>query len=297
MNIKLLITLSILSSSYFCFGQYNSIFGENSTKYLIFETISDGSEVNEHISSSTIEDEGKIYHVFPTFLVREDVTTGKIWKRSSLTTDEILIMDMSLELGDTMHLSQSDFYNIYYEQVEQEYAIVQNVFYNQYGKNISLDCHTNNPLIYQFAEDESVPLKFIEGIGPNFGYCYGSFIYPADTYLVCSYKDDTLSYVNTEFETCDSTIFWIVGSNSVNTNEISKFHCFPNPNNGNFEISCPVYFTGNIKILDLKGNILYNGHIINQKSIKLNLPYLSRGIYSLVLEYNNKQEVIKLIII
>jgi hypothetical protein len=155
-------------------SQYKSLFGDNSTKYLIFETIFDGSQVNEHTSLGIIEDNDYLYHQFQFVLIREDTVTGKVWKRSSLTDEEVLIMDMSLNIGDTMYLSQTNFCELVYADGNHGYALVQNIFYDENGKNIELNCHINNPLLINHTTEALTPLKFIEGIGPNYSIYYTS---------------------------------------------------------------------------------------------------------------------------
>jgi hypothetical protein len=278
-------------------SQYKSLFGDNSTKYLIFETIFDGSQVNEHTSLGIIEDNAYLYHQFQLGLIREDTVTGKVWKRASLSDEEVLIMDMSLNIGDTMYLSQTNFYGLVYEDGNQGYALVQNIFYNEYGKNIELNCHTNNPLTTDFSTEESIPLRFIEGIGPNYSMFYGFIFYPENTYLVCSYKDDTLAFTNTEFNTCDSTIFWEVGQNSgpLFNKDAQAFYCFPNPNNGTFNILCSNNFSGELEIIDLAGNTIFTKTILNSTSINLSAPDLKNGIYIIVLKNNLQSKRIRLV--
>ncbi len=298
MNQKIiLLSLLLVIGSLSSFCQFKSLFGDNSTKYSIFETISDGSEVNEHSSLGIIEDDGYLYHQIQYYLIREDTVTGKVWRRTSLSEEEVLIMDMSLNVGDTMYLSQSNFIDIAYATGNQGYALVQNVFYNEYGKNIELNCHTNNPLLWFYTTEYSIPLKFIEGIGPNYSYCYGFF--PLNSYLVCSYKDDTLAFTNTEFNTCDSILFWVVGEAGINeaikTFPKMECSCYPNSNYSSYSILCPDSFTGNISIYNIHGKTLFSTEINKELSFEVSLKNFESGIYILNFSNNTGYQPLKLI--
>ncbi len=301
MNQKIiLLSLLLVIGSLSSFCQFKSLFGDNSTKYSIFETISDGSEVNEHSSLGIIEDDGYLYHQIQYYLIREDTVTGKVWRRTSLSEDEVLFMDMSLNIGDTMYLSQSNFIDLAYASPDnQGYALVQNVFYNEYGKNIELNCHTNNHLMaYYTSPVESIPLRFIEGIGPNYSMLYG-LIYPSNTYLVCSYKDDTLAFTNTEFNTCDSTLFWVVGEAGINeaikTFPKMECSCYPNSNYSSYSILCPDSFTGNISIYNIHGKTLFSTEINKELSFEVSLKNFESGIYILNFSNNTGYQPLKLI--
>jgi hypothetical protein len=271
---KIFLLTVLLTASTLMHCQYKSLFGNNSTKYLIFETFLNGSEVNDHLSLGIIEDNDYLYHQFQFVLIREDTVTGKVWKRASLSDEEVLIMDMSLNIGDTMYLSQTNFYGLVYEVGNEGYALVQNIFYNEYGKNIELNCHTNNPLTTDFSTEESIPLRFIEGIGPNYSMFYGYLFYPENPYLVCSHKDDTLAFINTEFNTCDSTLFWEVGVNAVvNIFPKMQYSYHPNADYNSYNILFSDSFNGKISLYSISGMELFTSQINNELCLVLKKVY------------------------
>ena len=97
---------------------------------------------------------------------REDVTTGKAWfmsaieTMSGLDTVEYLIMDLSLNVGDT--------FLIYQPWNEVITSIIDSVYYISGVKHVQTNYHF-------WGSDE--PLTFIEGVGTNYslGYMHDSF--------------------------------------------------------------------------------------------------------------------------
>ncbi len=103
-------------------------------------------------------------------LLREDYETGKVWMRdyvndgSGMVEQEVLLMDMSLEMGDSIQIPILDIH-------ELEWVHVISVF-SLYGRKvIEFDYPVTgicsdidgNPVVY----DPGINLQFIEGVGTN----------------------------------------------------------------------------------------------------------------------------------
>lgn len=168
---------------------YASIFGEDSTRMSIlveypdlFQTMTfigrEGDTVlkGEHIylSFQTIPFTGA-----GTYFLREEVETGKVWAIYPMDHDEQerLIMDMTLEMGDTM------FYPSPHGGID---AIpVVEVFTLNGRKHIKMKMDL--PL---FSDDS---LTFIEGVGPTGGFTW-QLLYRS--VLLCSYVDEQQIFQN-----------------------------------------------------------------------------------------------------
>jgi aminopeptidase N len=65
---------------------------------------------------------------------------------------------------------------------------------------------------------------------------------------------------------------------------INNINIFPNPNSGNFKVTLPENFTGQISIFNISGNKVFEQNLENKNStLALNLESLSNGLYVLQL--------------
>ena len=174
----LVISFLFLSSSNVLLAQnYNSIFGiENTTWKTPFCNL-DQAHIKEQVSEMESMINGETYKMVGTVysggvsydlagidangFTREDETAGKAWfmstieTMSGLDTVEYLIMDLSLNVGDT--------FLIYQPWNEVITSIIDSVYYISGVKHVQ-----TNYLFW--GSDE--PLTFIEGIGTNYGLSY-----------------------------------------------------------------------------------------------------------------------------
>jgi hypothetical protein len=88
------------------YGQYKPIANGDSISWHLKHEIWDGAILEELVLSDTITLNNKVY--FQTFLkdslfgyFREDTTTGRAWFWTTYDTTEYLIMDLSLNVGDS----------------------------------------------------------------------------------------------------------------------------------------------------------------------------------------------------
>ena len=174
-SITLLLFLSICNDS---FSQnYNSIFGIENTNWKMPFCNLDIADVKEQMSEvetvinglnykkvGTVTPNGVFYDLkgFDTNgFTREDVSSGKAWFMSTMETIlgmdtlEFLVMDLSLNIGDTfmIHKPWNDVIT----------SIIDSVYFISGVKHVQTDYH---------FWGSSQPLTFIEGIGTNYGLSY-----------------------------------------------------------------------------------------------------------------------------
>jgi len=174
-SITLLLFLSICNDS---FSQnYNSIFGIENTNWKMPFCNLDIADVKEQMSEvetvinglnykkvGTVTPNGVFYDLngfYTNGFTREDVSSGKAWFMSTMETIlgmdtlEFLVMDLSLNIGDTfmIHKPWNDVIT----------SIIDSVYFISGVKHVQTDYH---------FWGSSQPLTFIEGIGTNYGLSY-----------------------------------------------------------------------------------------------------------------------------
>ncbi len=107
--------------------------------------------------------------------IREDGATGKVWIRDyikvgkELVEKEVLVMDMSLEEGDSIQIPISNLNQL-------EWVYVDRV-YEEFGKKIIEFDYIVRTVEYQKSGRPQILkepdyLQFIEGVGPNIGWAF-----------------------------------------------------------------------------------------------------------------------------
>jgi len=200
---------------------------------------------------------------------REDVDAGKIWFTPPDYTDEYLIMDLSLTIGDTFDLP------VYNNTIPIK---VVNIYYIDQRKCIEFD--------YQTEWDE--PLRFIEGVGRNIAMC--SFWFGEFTYAACKYNAGELAYVNSNpnFIGCelDPAGISIIHSNHVRV--------YPNPAGERLFVACDGLDCHEMTILifNVNGMEVYRNRVNANETIDIT-PF-NKGLYLIQIFYNNNFKKIKL---
>lgn len=191
----------------------------------------------------------------PMGKIREELNTGRLWYKRPSHNTEILIMDMTLALGDTFEIDAG------------HWVMVDSVFYLDNRKVIRFDMDSG---WYE-------KIMFIEGVGPNISIIYRYDGY-STFYASCKYQDNELIYVNdnnTYFEGCQpSTI-------GINTPFIENlFKIFPNP--------CKDYFIVDINTALNNESALFifntNGHLLRKIHLfgfhnRISIGDLKKGVY------------------
>jgi hypothetical protein len=202
--------------------------------------------------------------------IREDANIGKIWYTPPDYTDEFLIMDLSLSIGDTFELPVFN---------TTTPIVVIDVYYIDQRKYIEFD--------YQTEWNE--PLRFIEGIGRNIAL--HQFWLIGFSYVACKYNSGELVYINSNpnFNQCelDPTGLETVQENlvKVHPNPIGDllYITFAEPDCRNMDIS----------IFNINGIEVYRNKA--QANQVIDLATFQKGLYLIQISYKNSFKNIKII--
>lgn len=193
--------------------------------------------------------------------LRENAVEGKLWFTQADSNVEYLIMDMSLQIGDTFEIKPG------------LWSQVDSIYYLDEKKVIQFDL---------FSSRWNEPIRFIEGAGPNNNF---SVTYDFDWfYMTCKYDHDILDYVN------QNSLF--IGCMPDPTGVKEKFDLkneitfYPNPCSGTLNINISNFNMTKISIIDLYGRVLNQIYLQNASSL-INLNDLTNGVYFIKAEIGN----------
>lgn len=267
-KIYLFLIICLLSNRLVNAQPYESIFGETSTSWNIYEEIADAGDTHLlHIYNDTTFNGFSYKYVtddyeFNSGYLREDTMEGKVWFYSPETELEYLIMDLSLAVGDTFYIDSNTETGLF--------ALVDAVFFLDDKKHI----HLNFPLIY--GNDS---LEFIEGMGTNAGiyFPYNYYEY-FNIYLLCAYKDDIQTYSNSYFDgICEYN--WTYTENMLQ--QKPSLSVFPNPCSDVALIKFNNIQKNNFRcvIYNSSMQIVYERKDISDDHFVFNKGNLNQGIY------------------
>jgi hypothetical protein len=239
----------LLSASGFA-QPYRSYFGNEYTKWSVFSAVIDADYTMECASrpDATIVLDSVTYYKLAVFKImfpdtwsinvndsyfdryflasnhylREDQTTGRLYLRTSSDTEEFIVSDMSLKVGDSIRVYDRDddplpFFReclVYNDDIP--YAVVDSVYYADGLKHI----HTS--AMFE-APGDYMNLEFIEGIGSNITPILNYYHSPWGMYnAILCYENET--YWKHFFGIID-TCFWVptAGINDIKQAEIKVY--------------------------------------------------------------------------
>ena len=279
-HIVLSILVLVISGSVSFAQNYPSIFGIENTKWDFPWCNLDQSSITEQFTELDTIIDGVEYKKVGTLnsggisydlnvigsngYAREDLAEGKVWFKgavetmSGLDTAEYLIMDLSLNVGDTFTVYQSFGF--------ETMTTVDSVYYEFGLKHVRTT--------HQFWWSE-IPLTFIEGLGTNYGISYMHDNYNMCLCLISIKKDSNEVYSNTD------CFLPIVGLND-NDSE-SEFSFFPNPASSHITIrKNTIENDASYVIYSLLGERI-KSETIDSKEHQVDVTDLSKGTYILVL--------------
>jgi len=298
---NILAVMILLLTTTLCNGQYKSVFGEDLTEwYISYTSFGHGPgfcEVAVITIEEDVEIDGLVYKKVSgiNMYFREDTILGKVWRRWWGGETEHLIMDLSLSVGDTIFLNDNSDFHV----VHCSMAIADSIYYDENGKNIITNCLAFSCAMNTMTSgDGNVPLKFIEGVGPNVGFYYGGHWHGEGSLLLCTFKDGVQEYHNTEFDSPCDTVFYDYTQIEKNENN-TNIEIFPNPITNNiFTVEFESPFTGKLILINGLGNTVLNRKVnSNTTNITVNLPNFPAGLYYLmVTDYLGNISTAKIII-
>lgn len=209
---------------------YQSFFGNDSTRLNIYHShIIDATLtfVTSIYNSDTVNINGTSYYKttggydYSDLYYREDRETGRLYQyveRNDIYVGdlkvEVLICDMSLNVGDTFHFPyELDYYTDYTYDWEPIIGTVTDVRYED-GKKI---IEFNEEIFWSLDIDMMAPLTFTEGEFPVIVPTHGLWTYNE---LLCQFKDGEQTYHNHGYDDCyyDSMSVEEIESNNITIN-------------------------------------------------------------------------------
>ena len=246
---------------------YPSIFGSQSTKWDFPWCNLDQSSITEQISEVDTTINGvsykKVGTIYPGGIsygldavssngyARENQAEGKVWYKGGvegifgMDTVEYLIMDLSLNVGDTFIIHESFGLELM--------TTIDSVYYDFGVKHVRTD--------HQFWSSE-VPLIFIEGLGTNYGISYMHDSYNMCRCLMSIKKDSDEVYSNSD---CEPPV---VGNEDL-TEDVSV-SIFPNPSSTYVTIESNATDVQEYTIYSVLGEKVMNG-ILNSNRIDISV--------------------------
>ncbi len=273
-------------------AQYTSVFGDNSTiwqgiKYnmAIFNDSTVTNNETVVIESLTYK---KLSQFFESAVegstttpiesyIREEISTGKLWWKRNINIDEVLVMDMTLEVGDTFSVSPSTWNG------GNTLLTVESVFYENDLKHIVFD--------YTLFGD--VKFTFIEGLGTNIGITYNRYgSSDSNLFLLCSYKDGNLYFVNDNHDSLANQCKYEFSASISDNYLINNIKISPNYVTESFEVISEIAIT-KVEIYNLLGKRIKTFN----KQDSYSILGASSGIYLVKIHTKNHGNLTKKILI
>jgi len=249
--------------------QYQSCFGEESTKWIIVNPNSywgiDGDYSPNYYLIDSIKCYSDYYNKEQPFGVVYFETDGnsKLWRWDTEKNEKSVIMDLNWEVGDSIFIENKDFKRYY---GERPFGIVDSVFYDENNRKI---IHTD--LVLR-TDTTRFNLKYIEGIGPNTSM-YFHFVWGNSSLLLCAYKDDIQTYVNIEVSN-DCTYKKPVSVETIQKNPevLVTFH------SNKIELVFDDTFSGKLCLIAANGKVMKKVDV-NRKNKTIDIKEVPDGFY------------------
>lgn len=299
------IILFLLFST-FSFAQYQSLFGEESTSWDMsvwalgileefpsLQVYYAGADtiINGNTYKKIAPGYAPPYDNIHTSYLREDRQEGKAWcLRTVGEPEEFLIMDLSLEVGDTFAINDG------LHPSENFYPVVDSTYYYEGRKYVRLNFEYNR---WNFPGEK---LTMIEGVGTNIGTFYQPFPgIQVDYYTLCQTKDgDTLSYVNNSpyyLGRCD------VSAVAVNEQENPSFSLdiFPNPADEviHLKSSHSAVFDADVRVFNQLGQVVFTKEklvFFTEQSIPITVRDWKAGVYYVQVVVDDSVQILPFVV-
>lgn len=260
-------------------AQYQSLFGSNNASWNIVKGNLWGSGTDSLYTVSDTVINGKTYKKIayqditetPSFplvgFLREDSTQGKAWFFNSADTTEYLIMDLSLNWGDTFYMGGS------WNSIPG-YFPVDSIWTSLGRKHVRVDHY-----IPWFNNGVSDKLIFIEGVSTNIGIAYQTFDIMNFPFLLCSHKDGLPIYQNDDSVLNGACVYTTVGINEELN--VSNIKLYPNPSSNHLMIENLGQQKSKvvIELRTIDGKIAITQKASSFEKIMVNTTELPAGIY------------------
>lgn len=261
-------------------GLYRSFFGEESSSWTGVTEYYDLIENQWMRTDGDTMFSGMVYKKIKSrtgnFLLREDITCGKLWCRYMDEDSDFLVADLSLSLNDTVSLPNK--YRGYFVH-QMSYRVIDTGSTEQ-GRIVILEA--------LFGPRSTI--KFIEGVGgTNLFDClkYDAFT----SQVMCCHRDGELVFHEAykDYPEEDCKVLWNGGGVGVAREKVSVI-IYPNPCedwlNVGYDGVCEVTVT------DLYGRVAMSVVVDNGR---MDVSGLKKGCYTVRIEANGKSYVKKIV--
>jgi len=257
---------------------YESLFGEDSTRWNITMSHPGLLATVPYITKNDTILNGNIYtkigisqNSFYQGFLRQDSTHSKAWYIGNSDTIEYLVMDLNLNVGDSMYL------NIPYNG---QFSTVDSVYFFNNRKHIQFDFATEFIGYHKFTMIEGV----VSSVGFMFVDEYTGIIEEAN--LLCAYKDGIQVFDI-------GTSCYLIGGSTNGFVKRVDFKVFPNPTTDflNIERLEENFDNYTFKIIDLTGKIIKTAISENLPITTISITQLNAGFYYLLI-YNEDHQLI-----
>lgn len=256
---------------------FQSLFGSDSTRWLITYGNLGWGGINSHTVIGDTLINGTSYKIIDGYSIngftgylREDTVQGKAWYLNNQSFTEFLIMDMELDIGDSMYIGGN-------WNPSQGYYKVDSIYYLNNRKHIQFDFNLF------FANNEK--FKLIEGISSNMGFRFQDLDYVNNFNpgLVCAFKNQIQVYGP---DPC------IYHTNNEEVNRLIQVDLYPNPVENYITIDIPDWKNERIhyQIIDALGSVIDSNHFNNSTNNTIDLHQLNNGVYVLFLQNEQKNQ-------
>jgi len=209
--------------------------------------------------------------------MRQDTLQKKVYWLNINSTQEHLLYDFSLNVGDTVEVYPGIYSYLGTARMKVN-AIDSLVILGNYHKRFTME---NVQLGIMFSEE-----YWIEGIGSNFGLLmsgswnagiHSEWIFPS---LMCYTENDTLVFLNQGFISC----YLPPIDNVIEVSEDKNISLYPNPTNETLNIS------NNQNIISYQITLLDGSWVYKGYTFPIKTSQLANGIYFLTTTDKYKQQ-------
>lgn len=201
------------------------------------------------------------------------VNDQKVWAIASGLSEEILLYDFGVEIGDTLHLQFLDFE-----------AFID--YYTETVETIIIDGETRKMI--RFQTSYGIPDVWIEGIGSIMGPLdRGYFIVDAQPGLTCYLKDGEVIYKTEETESCESGLTCSIVTSSEEIFQANAVKIFPNPANTDVWVESKTQGPILVEIFAADGRLISKAAYPDGQMVRVNTAALAPGVYSFKIASKN----------
>ncbi len=201
-------------------------------------------------------------------LLREETETGRLYRYDMEGEKEILVCDMSLEIGDVIQF--------YLDNKDVQDITVDKISYTESGKK-EIGFITSYGTICNIV--------FTEGCFPNenpFGLPQEHSVYSAEQTLICEYFDGEEIYHNNYYNDC------YIDFSDIEEKDMYSTKVYPNPGNNILNIKTPLQ-NARIEVYDILGKTIFKQDI-NEEITKISTGNWTNGMYFWKI-YSEEKEV------